>query len=96
MRCFWKISVPSGYRILLKFYDFRTEFCDDFVQVFDGSSVNDTLMGTFCGVVKPRKLISSSNFMAIKFSSDISSNYRGFSAEYSVYNQSKFCLNSFI
>jgi hypothetical protein len=85
--------VPSGYKILLKFIDLRTEYCDDFVQVFDGNSVNNVLMGKFCGSDKPRKLISTSNYMTIKFTSDFDSNYKGFSADYTIFNESKFCMN---
>ncbi len=51
-------------------------------------------MGKFCGQSIPRKLISSSNFMTIKFVSDISVTLRGFSADYMIFNKSKFCMNS--
>jgi hypothetical protein len=81
--------VPSGSRILLKFIDLETEYCDDFVQVYDGMNGNVS-MGLFCGSTKPRNLISTSNFMTIKFTSDISGNYRGFYVYYAVINQSMF------
>jgi hypothetical protein len=89
-RCTWRINVPKGFRISLKFYDFRTEYCSDFVQIFDGNPVNESFVGKFCGSSKPRKIISTSNIMTIKFYTDSSSNYRGFSADYMALNESEF------
>jgi cubilin len=87
--CTWRINVSTGFKIILKFNDFRTEYCDDFVQVFDGNPVNDSLVGKFCGLSKPGKIISTSNLMTVKFFSDGSSNFRGFSADYWAVNKSK-------
>jgi hypothetical protein len=84
MRCIWTISVPENYNIKLNLIDIQTESCVDYVKIFDGRSVNDSLIGTICSDSSTRifTLNSTSNFMTIKFDSDRSNNFRGFLLQY--------------
>ena len=55
----------------------------DRLQIHDGSSSNDTMIGKFCGYNKPPHIKSSTNFLYIRFESDENSNEGGFELEFS-------------
>jgi hypothetical protein len=83
LNCFWKIIAPPKYRILLKLKDFSTEKCCDCLEVFDGISVRNTSLGKYCGTTDTSPyIISTFNNILLKFTSDHSHNYKGFSADY--------------
>jgi hypothetical protein len=51
--------------------DLITESCDDYVQIFDGNSTNNTSLDKFCGNLYSRsttQVTSTSNVMTVKFS----------------------------
>lgn len=54
----------------------------DYVEVRDGGSGSDPLLGRFCGYDKPGDLKSSSNKLWLKFVSDGSVNKAGFAASF--------------
>lgn len=54
----------------------------DYVEVRDGSSESDPLIGRFCGSQNPQDISSSSNQLWMKFASDGSVNRGGFSASF--------------
>ncbi len=92
LNCIWTINAPINYSIRLSFDDFETEVCTDYVQIFDGKTVNDSLLDKFCGKSNSPKLsdiTSTSNSMTVRFYTDGSSNYRGFTARYDVVNTTK-------
>ncbi len=92
LNCIWTINAPINYSIRLSFDDFETEICADYVQIFDGKTVNDSLLDKFCGKSNSPKLsdiTSTSNSMTVRFHTDVSSNYRGFTARYDVVNTTK-------
>jgi cubilin len=93
LRCLWTISVPPNYIIKLIFVEFQTEYCDDYVDIFDGKFVNSSLIDKFCGNSYIRTIspvVSSSNFMTIRFITDGGNNFIGFSAQYRAVQSSKF------
>jgi tolloid-like protein 1 len=90
--CVWTINAPINQSIKLSFDDFETESCHDYVQLFDGKTVNGTQLDKFCGKMSYSKLtdiISTSNSMTVRFYTDSTINYRGFSANYMVVNTTK-------
>lgn len=54
----------------------------DYVEVRDGSSEDDPLLGRFCGNQNPQDVKSSSNQLWMKFVSDGSVNKGGFAATF--------------
>ncbi|XP_050362534.1 cubilin-like [Nymphalis io] len=94
MVCDYIISSTPGKAIVLTFQDFDIEDnryynCQyDHVEIRDGPSINDTLMGRFCGGSEftPPTQTSSHNYMYIRFKSDISVTGRGFYANYTTIN----------
>ncbi len=85
MNCTWVINADIGLRIILSFDDFITESNNDFVEIFDGNSVNHQSIGKFSGSSKPANLISSSNWLTVYFRTDGDNVYKGFSAKYGKY-----------
>lgn len=86
--CMYKIEVPSGMRVKIRFHKFVTESagggsCYDYVEAHDGSSGSDPSLGKFCGTLRPFTLLSSSNVMLVRFVSDDSQNFGGFQFTYS-------------
>lgn len=55
--CVWKITVPRGYQVALKFQSFEVENHDscvyDYVEVRDGATEDAQLIGVFCGYKPP-------------------------------------------
>lgn len=54
----------------------------DYVDVYDGPTLNSKFIGRFYGIGKPALLISSGDQMVVRFVSDESVENRGFSARY--------------
>ena len=80
MDCRWNFS--SNAVVELVFSSFRTESSADFVSVYDGGSVSSPLIRKMSGSSLPPPIISSSNNLYVKFSSDGSNTYDGFEAVY--------------
>ncbi|XP_075068011.1 cubilin [Mixophyes fleayi] len=86
--CVWNIVAPVNKLINLTFSGFflegqSLETCRyDFVKIFDGSSTNSSLQGTFCGSVLPAHFISTSNTLTVWFISDSTVELSGFNATY--------------
>lgn len=84
--CIWKITVPIGYQVALRFHSFEIENHDDcvydYLDIRDGHEENSTLIGVFCGYKKPEDIKSSTNKMRIKFVTDGSVQKAGFSATF--------------
>ncbi|XP_074607150.1 uncharacterized protein LOC141860078 [Acropora palmata] len=86
MNCSWTIT--SNAALELAFVGpFKTERNNDFVYVYDGSSASARLIGRFSGSSRPGTILSSSNQLHVRFTSDSSSQYYGFKAVYRVLNQ---------
>ena len=80
MDCRWNLT--SNVVIELLFYDFTTESSLDFVSVYDGDSTSAPLIGQFSGSSLPAPITSSSTKLHVRFISDGSVVYRGFTARY--------------
>ena len=52
------------------------------MEVRDGSSAFDRVLGKYCGSAKPRIIFSSGRFLRVNFRSDSSVSHQGFSAEF--------------
>ncbi|XP_033007957.1 CUB domain-containing protein 2 isoform X1 [Lacerta agilis] len=81
--CHWVIQATSNSVIKLIFVDFQmenSEQCNfDYVAIFDGPTMGDTLLGHFCGHMKPPD-ISSAQKLLVVFKSDFNIAGRGFKA----------------
>ncbi|XP_026996788.2 bone morphogenetic protein 1-like isoform X2 [Tachysurus fulvidraco] len=84
--CVWKMTVTEGFHVALCFQAFELEKHDrcayDYVEVRDGNSESDPLLGRFCGSQNPQDIKSSSNQLWMKFVSDGSVNRGGFAATF--------------
>ena len=80
MDCRWNLT--SNVVIELLFYDFTTESSLDYVSVYDGDSTSAPLIGQFSGSSLPAPITSSSTKLYVRFTSDGSSQHRGFAARY--------------
>ncbi|XP_067046524.1 tolloid-like protein 2 [Acropora muricata] len=87
MMCTWRITAPSGSRIILTFNYFRLESspCStrDYLEVRDGSFSTSARKGTYCGSNAP-SITSSGRYLWIRFRSDSSLSYKGFDARYTI------------
>uniref|UniRef100_A0A670I608 CUB domain containing protein 2 n=1 Tax=Podarcis muralis TaxID=64176 RepID=A0A670I608_PODMU len=67
--CHWVIQATSNSVIKLIFVDFQmenSEQCNfDYVAIFDGPTMGDTLLGHFCGHVKPPDISSAQELCVI-------------------------------
>ncbi|MGH0159306.1 UNVERIFIED_CONTAM: hypothetical protein FKN15_040677, partial [Acipenser sinensis] len=86
--CAWVITQPAGQVVTLNFLSFDIEShgscAFDYVEVRDGSSETDALIGKYCGSELPAPITSTSNRLWITFKSDASITKGGFRAIYQV------------
>ncbi|KAM5271850.1 LOW QUALITY PROTEIN: scavenger receptor cysteine-rich domain-containing protein DMBT1 [Ctenodactylus gundi] len=82
-RCVWDIEVPNNYLVTVVFTDVQLEGgCSyDYIEVFDGPSHSSPLITRICDGGRG-SFTSTSNFMSVRFISDVSITRRGFHAEY--------------
>lgn len=91
--CEYFIATSPGKAIQLTFQDFDIEdnryfHCQyDNVEIRDGTDVNSTLLGRFCGGSEhtPPVQISTHNHMYVRFNSDMSITGTGFYANYTTF-----------
>ncbi|XP_053215446.1 cubilin [Podarcis raffonei] len=89
LECVWVIAAPINKLINLTFNTFQLEAessvqnCRyDYVQLFDGSNENATVVGKFCGFRVPAPFLSTDNFLTIKFVTDMYVERAGFNVTY--------------
>ncbi|KAL7981378.1 hypothetical protein Chor_002274 [Crotalus horridus] len=84
--CTWKITVSEGYHVGLTFLSFEIERHDscayDYLEIRDGSTESDPVIGRYCGYDKPDDIKSTSNKLWMRFVSDGSINKAGFAVNY--------------
>jgi len=90
LHCVWLLTARSGYVIRLRFKEFDVEnekLCGyDYVVIRDGNNSTSSLLGRVCGQGSPgsaREFVSTGNRMWIQFKTDLTSQRKGFIAEYS-------------
>ena len=81
--------VPIKYAVKISFSDFQLEYDKscffDSVEFFEGGyTTASASLGRYCGLVKPTNVRSKMNIMTIKFSSDLSVNYKGFNLSWNL------------
>ncbi|XP_041721845.1 discoidin, CUB and LCCL domain-containing protein 1 [Coregonus clupeaformis] len=86
--CEWKIRVPEGNSLVLRFGDLDVEARDcqsDYVKVLKGGYGGKHVYGTFCGSLKsyPREVHTDSNEVIVQFRSGRHISGRGFLFSYS-------------
>uniref|UniRef100_A0A4W3K7X0 Cubilin n=1 Tax=Callorhinchus milii TaxID=7868 RepID=A0A4W3K7X0_CALMI len=86
VQCIYVIRQPSGERIDLNIthMDLASNCSLDYVEVRDGDSETDPLIGKFCGSTIPAVITTSRNNLWIKFKSSDSFQKGGFRAIYQV------------
>lgn len=93
--CSWLVRVPLNKRIVFHFATLQIEShstCNfDFVQVFDGQSDRDPLLGKFCNTTSPPPLTTSGSQALIHFHSDDTMNDNGFHITYATIPQIPGC-----
>lgn len=83
--CEWLIKANNSQQfITLSFRAMGTECSYDYVFVYDGSSFNSPLLGSFSGKTEPQQVTAVSGSMLILLYSDTNYVLDGFRAEFSV------------
>uniref|UniRef100_A0A914WEX7 CUB domain-containing protein n=1 Tax=Plectus sambesii TaxID=2011161 RepID=A0A914WEX7_9BILA len=84
INCMYQVTVPANYTILITVNSFITESDYDKLYIYDGSSAASTLLAEWSGTIAAtRQLESTGNTLTAKFVTDGSTNYAGFSLNYS-------------
>ncbi|XP_019641735.1 PREDICTED: uncharacterized protein LOC109483192 [Branchiostoma belcheri] len=86
--CEWLITVPAGSMIRLTFHSFDLEEDYDFLRIYDGASASAALIQELTGLRSVFPIVSTSNVMFLKFTSDDSGREQGFSFSYTSRNTS--------
>jgi hypothetical protein len=87
LSCTWLIQPsPAATRITLHFTAFATEANYDSVAVYDGTSATGRFLGKFSGATLPADLIATSSAMFLRFTTDASNVYAGWSADWTCAN----------
>jgi len=80
--CSWTISPTAATSVTLTFNAFDTEENFDYVNIYDGTSSNDLLLGSYSGNTIPGTFTASSGSLFVKFITDGSTIKGGWSASY--------------
>ncbi|XP_047609230.1 ovochymase-2 [Phacochoerus africanus] len=82
--CVWTLVVPEGMHLLLTFADFDAESCPhSYLSVY---SLEDILVGRFCGEVLTSSVLIGSNTVRLSFISDATDDAAGFNLTYKALN----------
>lgn len=100
----WNCHKKSVHKLTFKFLIWSCKFSllflptstsYDYVEVYDGESARDVLLGKYCGTTKPQTITSTSEMLFVRFMTDSSIERLGFSANYSTgqYNRTTLVNN---
>jgi N-acetyl-anhydromuramyl-L-alanine amidase AmpD len=81
-RKFWLITKPNITNITLNFTSFNLEPGYDNMFIYDGGSVNSSLIGQYSGTVNPGPVTSNNDSLLIEFRSDCATTASGWAATY--------------
>lgn len=85
LQCVWQLTAQAGYRIHVRLKEFDVEMekdCGyDYVIIRNGNDSTAPLLGRVCGT-GPREFVSRGNRMWMEFRTDLTTNKKGFIAEY--------------
>ncbi|XP_063696850.1 cubilin homolog [Culicoides brevitarsis] len=86
VECDYLIRQPKNVKIQLTIMEFHLEDSSDcnfdYLEIYDGKSTSDPLIGRFCHTSIPRSIKSESNEMLLRFKTDWSTAHGGFSIKY--------------
>jgi PKD repeat protein len=80
--CTFLIRSACNGTIYLNISGFSTESGYDYLTVFNGSTTSSPVLGNYSGTAFPPTLIANSGFMLLRFTSDGSATYNGFTASW--------------
>lgn len=84
--CDWIIEAEDDQRIYVEFKAFEiedeSECMYDYVKLYDGKSDTGSAIGKYCGSNKPPPVTSSGRILTIRFVTDDTVNWKGFSLIY--------------
>lgn len=80
--CTFLIRSACNGTIYLSISAFNTESGYDYLTVFNGSTTSSPVLGNYSGTAFPPTLVATSGFMLLRFTSDVSATYSGFSASW--------------
>lgn len=88
--CKWLIQPPQATKVTLNFtaFDLQNATSDgqtiyDAVEIYDGTTTSDSLLGSYSGSSLPPTITSTGGSMLVRFISDLNENKQGFTASYS-------------
>uniref|UniRef100_A0A0N5A6L6 Cubilin n=1 Tax=Parastrongyloides trichosuri TaxID=131310 RepID=A0A0N5A6L6_PARTI len=92
LNCGWKISAPIGHRIKFNIdpETFNMEgktgnaCINDYLEIYDGPSKKNRLIGRYCGTSPPETIFSTSNGLFVHYKTDVVIPSNGFNATYSI------------
>jgi N-acetyl-anhydromuramyl-L-alanine amidase AmpD len=73
---------PGATNITLNFSMFNVEQGWDYLFLYDGGSINSTLIGKYTGTVNPGPVTSTNDSLLVEFRSDCATNAAGWAASY--------------
>lgn len=88
LNCQWRIEAPKGHVIKLNFEKLEIE--DSNSCNFDQLTIVDShSQRRICGKREPIKIVSSSNFVEVKFTTDEATEFGGFMANYTIVSEDR-------
>ncbi|MFY7886995.1 MAG: CUB domain-containing protein, partial [Dolichospermum sp.] len=85
-RCSWLINPPGVNTLTLQFLDINMESCCDFVDVFEGPDSTFNRIGRFTGTTIPPTITVPGGVAWVRFTTDVSLVFSGFSLNYNGFN----------
>ncbi len=85
--CMWLIQPEGATSLDLTFTELETEQDIDGIIVYDGPSVDDNVIATISGSTLPSTITSSSGALLVRFLSDESNTFNGWTASYAATGQ---------
>jgi hypothetical protein len=76
------ISPPNTSTITLTFTQFNVENNWDYLYIYDGNTINATLIGTYTGTTLPGPITSTGSSLLLRFRSDCATTAAGWAATY--------------
>ena len=81
-RTVWLIQAPQGSNISIQFAAFELETSFDKLIIYNGSTVNAPVLGTYTGNTLPPSIQSTGNTLTLEFRSDCATQLTGWVASY--------------
>ncbi|KAM8939404.1 ovochymase-2-like [Pelodytes ibericus] len=83
--CVWRVEVPAGKKVTLKFTEFEiedpdifTRLCYDYLAAYEENAGIVTKKGPYCGSQIPETFTTQGNIIVLRFHSDLFTEGKGF------------------